>query len=1004
MSWPSRHERERLERFPVEIALEDLRESFTLKAGDRDLSFSQHGPARLGVAVALCALRFMGFVPADLASIPEHALLWVCDQLDAEPTELLSYGARAQTRSDDLAAIRAHLGFRIAHTQDLDLLARWLVARALEHDAPSALFSRAAEHLLARRIVRPTVDQLARMIATAREAADYAVFDLLAWQLDERRQRELDRLLVVDERLGVAPIVWLREQPHGRVSEPLITRHIARFELLEQLRAGEVDLCALPPSRQRLLAARARRMTPRALRRMGPERRYPILLAFLAEAHIDRGDELISQYENALAGRKLDELRKDTDRDKAALARLGVRLSRLVLDAQRRGEQAVEIAEIERAIGLHELKAAVESNEKLQAPAEAQRNDKLHEQISWLQKTAGRILRAVPLCAHQQDRGPLDALELVGSRSEASTVPDAPLETIAPRFRDWVLDDRGRPVRARYELALMFKLKDCLRDGTVWRSRSRRYADPATFLMPREQWEQAREEISITVGRPLDPHIRLEQLQADQEAAVRALQHAIDQHAGARIENGKVIADPVEQLWLPPEVPWLDDQIEQRIPLVELVDPLIDVNSWIGFAEHFVHAGGARRRMPDFLPRLFAVLIAYATNLGLHGIAAKSSFSYAELAQLSDWYLTEEALRAAIADVVAYQHQLELASNWGDGTFSMSDAQRLEGGATDALRAAAAREFGYRRGGVSLLSWVSDMYAIYGQKIVTLAGRESTYTLDEIAHNPILEIERHTTDTYGSTDLLFALFDLIGKTFHPRIRDLQSHVDYRLGPGQPELQVDQLLLRKRAARPGIIIERWEEMQRAAASLIHGWATSSMLISRLQAQPQQNPLAEALIEYGRILRTNHGLWWRADPLLRRDVGAMLNKGEKVHDLRQHIRFGRQGQTHTSSREQHELTALCLALVMNCITSWSARYQTAIIDRLERDGHPVSATARAHISAVRYAHVNQHGRYRFHRRGPADGRAQLRRLRPANINRLHGGEVASATQNRAARDGD
>ncbi len=289
----------------------------------------------------------------------------------------------------------------------------------------------------------------------------------------------------------------------------------------------------------------------------------------------------------------------------------------------------------------------------------------------------------------------------------------------------------------------MFKLKDCLRDGTVWRSRSRRYADPATFLMPHEQWQQTREEISITAGRALDPQVRLEQLQADQEAAARALQHAIDQHAGVRIEHGKVIADPVEALWLPPEVAWLDDQIEQRIPLVELVDPLIDVNSWIGFAEHFVHAGGARRRMSDFLPRLFA----YATNLGLHGIAAKSSFSYAELAQISDWYLTEEALRAAIADVVAYQHQLELASSWGDGTFSMSDAQRLEGGATDALRAAAAREFGYRRTGVSLLSWVSDMYAIYGQKIVTLAGRESTYTLDEIAHNPILEIERHTTGT-----------------------------------------------------------------------------------------------------------------------------------------------------------------------------------------------------------------------------------------------------------------
>jgi hypothetical protein len=56
----------------------------------------------------------------------------------------------------------------------------------------------------------------------------------------------------------------------------------------------------------------------------------------------------------------------------------------------------------------------------------------------------------------------------------------------------------------------------------------------------------------------------------------------------------------------------------------------------------------------------------------------------------------------------------------------------------------------------------------------------------------------------------------------------------------------------------------------------------------------------------------------------------------------------------------------------------------------------------VVAVRYAHVNQHGRYRFNRRGPGDGR--LRRLRPANINRLQGGEVASATQNRAERDGD
>ena len=112
-------------------------------------------------------------------------------------------------------------------------------------------------------------------------------------------------------------------------------------------------------------------------------------------------------------------------------------------------EQTVAIAEIEHDIGLERLKAAVESNQKLQAPAEAQRNDKLHEQISWLQKTAGRILRSVPLCAHDQDRALLDALEFVRSYPEASTIADAPLEAVAPRFRGWALDERGRPVGAR---------------------------------------------------------------------------------------------------------------------------------------------------------------------------------------------------------------------------------------------------------------------------------------------------------------------------------------------------------------------------------------------------------------------------------------------------------------------------------------------------------------------------------------------------------------------------
>jgi len=60
--------------------------------------------------VQLCALA--GFVPDDLTAIPQPALLSLCDQLEANPSDLDGYGARGQTGTDQLAAASPHAGFR----------------------------------------------------------------------------------------------------------------------------------------------------------------------------------------------------------------------------------------------------------------------------------------------------------------------------------------------------------------------------------------------------------------------------------------------------------------------------------------------------------------------------------------------------------------------------------------------------------------------------------------------------------------------------------------------------------------------------------------------------------------------------------------------------------------------------------------------------------------------------------------------------------------------------
>jgi len=62
-------------------------------------------------------------------------------------------------------------------------------------------------------------------------------------------------------------------------------------------------------------------------------------------------------------------------------------------------------------------------------------------------------------------------------------------------------------------------------------------------------------------------------------------------------------------------------------------------------------------------------------------------------------------------------------------------------------------------------------------------------------------------DTHGATELVFAIFDLLGWDFVPRMDDLADRRLYRLGDPQPEIPADKLLTQH--GRPELIDEQWE---------------------------------------------------------------------------------------------------------------------------------------------------------------------------------------------------
>ena len=294
-------ERERWDRFPPEIVEADLVAFFTLSLADRGhlpVKIAAHN--RLGFALQLCAIRYLGFCPADLATVPLPAVTYLARQVDADPKELSRYGARAHTRTDHLQKVLDYLGFRKAKPRHLKALQRWLAERALEHDRPSFLLQMACEKLYHDKLVRPGITILERMVTRGRVQAQQDTFRLLAPVLTDGCKVLLDRLLVRDDALGCTPLAWLR---HSATSNSA-TAILATLEKLAYLRRWGLedwDLRALPPNRLKFLAQLGRKSTSQALQRTPEERRYPILVAFLQQSLLEITDEAIDLFDRCLA-------------------------------------------------------------------------------------------------------------------------------------------------------------------------------------------------------------------------------------------------------------------------------------------------------------------------------------------------------------------------------------------------------------------------------------------------------------------------------------------------------------------------------------------------------------------------------------------------------------------------------------------------------------------------------------------------------------------------------
>jgi hypothetical protein len=270
---------------------------------------------RLGFALQLCTVRFLGTFLPDPTDVPPSLVRYLAGQLRIDNPACLKRYRDSSSQWAHASEIRQHYGYHDFAEQPAHFrFLRWLYTRAwLCAERPSVLFDHATAYLVERKILLPGVTTLVRLVGQVRDRAAERLWQRLAQQPTRTQREKLATLLQI---------------PEGkRMSAVGLVGALKRLDAIRAFDAGSLPLERLPPGRVAALARYAVQARAQAIARMPDDRRVATLVAFARafEAHaqddaLDLFDQLLTKLLARSARRgQQGRLRSLKDMDAAAL-------------------------------------------------------------------------------------------------------------------------------------------------------------------------------------------------------------------------------------------------------------------------------------------------------------------------------------------------------------------------------------------------------------------------------------------------------------------------------------------------------------------------------------------------------------------------------------------------------------------------------------------------------------------------------------------------------------
>ncbi|MFT5909526.1 MAG: TnpA family transposase [Paraglaciecola sp.] len=932
---------------------------------------------RLGFAYQLAFVKLYNRFPAQSPfEIVTELLTYVTLQLKFASDAIKQYSHRETTIWEHQDQIRRFLKLSKFSEIEAVTIERYIFDQSCRLEQTHALLACLRDFLRQQKIVEPSESTLNRLIQQERQKARDSIFEKIDSLLSNEQKQKIDELLQTDGKV-YSTLHHLKQTPQ-RASANAIIKIAEKLDLIEKVGISSIDLSWLNNNLQRSMNRHVRKATATRIRKIKKKRRYALMVCFLKQHYQDMTDSLMKTYDKVI-NQMYIKTESDLDKHHRKQRKLVKKsLATFELLANTLLDESIDDAFLRTTIFNQIAKDDLTTKRnQVRDYLTGKHKDVftllVSNRFGYLRKFAPTLLTHLSIEKEDAKNDTLieavNILKQLNELGKRKLDQTTPTDFMPPAIENVVIQADGQLHKAAWECALLTTLRDHIKSGNIAIKNSKRYGHIDDFFMPKKQWDNRREPFFKRAGLPQESKdveaFLTQKLNTAFDrflATLSSNKYAQLDDKGWKVSKDETVGLSAEQ---EKELTKIKRYLSKHMRLIKLPQLLIEVDNELHFSQFFMSSSQQKKPCAEDIRAIMATVMAQGCNIGTYTMSHLiKEVSYPQMKNISDWFLTEESQRSALAILVNAISNLDITKYWGDGKTSSSDGQRFSW-RKKVLEQSYSPKF--NDFALEFYTFIADNYAPFFAIPKECADRDAPYVLDGLLYNESdLLLEEHYTDTGGYTEINFAAFTMLGKTFSPRIKGIQKQRIYKIDKGKDYGDLAVLLKNSKSnIRMEWITEQWDRMGHFYASLESGYVTASTVLKRLNGYTGKNHFYRANRELGRIFKTIRILNYMSDKVTRSNATKGLLKSEQLHQLTRDLKYAKRGRLTARDWLEQKVSCSCLTIILASIIYWQAKEIHRVLLECPPDLE-LDLSMLEHISPITWDNVILYGEIRYQKR--------------------------------------